>query len=141
MYYEPTYVFYAGILDSEKVHLTTSALNRSSALPHQVHLLTLEHMNDGQRLLMRLENRASNEDAGNPDTISVSLKHLLSGIRIVQADEMTLSGDVELNSVNRLQWKANEQVRSEETSDESTTLIVRLKPMQIRTFIVTAERF
>jgi len=134
-------------------------------LPSTVHLLTLSPLKDhvGQ-LLVRLEHMF---EAGESQVyslpVTVSLQHLLKGKEITQARETTLSANKWKDEAQRLTWKVTNSTqqcdqqssvpefhpRPQHTSDPLSgfteneamdgNLLVTLKPMEIRTFIVSVK--
>jgi len=116
----------------------------SSALPANVHLLTLEQWL-GSDFLLRLEHfYAVGEDPVLSQPATVSLKNLFVPFDIESVVELTLGANQELKDATRLQWNAGGKQTGAKMSDYVTPvdpakLEVVLKPMQIRTFQVSIE--
>ncbi|GFT23386.1 lysosomal alpha-mannosidase [Trichonephila clavipes] len=137
-------------------------------LPHNVHLLTLERLDD-QRILLRLEHFY--ESADEPErTVTVSLNNLFRPFRVIYYQETTLTAHEYLYEVDRLKWRAHSddeedtdfenelppttsnndlsevleaEVNESETINEAEDdhLRITLKPMEIRTFIVKVDYY
>jgi lysosomal alpha-mannosidase len=125
-----------------KLYRTTwSGLKR--ALPPNVHLLTLEQYHPA-RFLLRLEHfYARSEDPSLSQPASVQLQDLFAPFAVDSLDEVTLGANQRLADATRLQWNvANygmtaKDMKSYVTPVDPTTLTVVLKPMQIRSFLVS----
>jgi lysosomal alpha-mannosidase len=125
-----------------KLYRTTwSALKR--ALPLNVHLLTLEQYRPA-RFLLRLEHfYARSEDSTLSQPVSVGLKDLFGAFSIGSLEEVTLGANQLLDDATRLQWNVanygmtGRDLRSYVTPVDPASLTVVLKPMQIRSFLLT----
>jgi lysosomal alpha-mannosidase len=111
-----------------------------SRLPDNVHLLTLEQWVAGS-ILMRLEHfYEKNEDPVLSQPATVHLLDLFVPFSINTVVEMTLGANEPLADATRLQWTVEDygQTRRDMKSFveplNPETLVVTLKPMQIRTF-------
>ena len=106
-------------------------------LPANVHVLTLEQWRP-KSVLLRLEHfYQENEDSVLSKPATVQLNGLFPLIKIVQLQEMTLSANQDIGAQRRrLQFR----YKGERHSYRLQPIVngtVQLKPMQIRTFIVT----
>lgn len=128
-------------------------------LPKMINLLTLESW-DPETVLIRLEHIFEiNEDADLSRPVQVSLNQMFRNFKIIKVREMSLNGmqDIEAARVNRLRFQtASNPYRNytDELADFVITdyvnplielnaakqgedlLIVELRPMEIRTFLV-----
>ncbi|CAL1260740.1 unnamed protein product [Larinioides sclopetarius] len=132
-------------------------------LPHNVHLLTLERLDD-HRILLRLEHFYEVTD--EPErTVTVSLNNLFRPFRVIYFQETTLSANKYLYEVEKLKWRSQDEedaafenelspaptndlteVMEAEANEgyvvnesEDDHLRITLKPMQIRTFILKVD--
>ncbi|XP_055937632.1 lysosomal alpha-mannosidase-like [Argiope bruennichi] len=133
-------------------------------LPHNVHLLTLEKLDD-HRILLRLEHFYEVTD--EPErTVTVSLNNLFRPFRVIYFQETTLSANKYLYEVEKLKWRSQDDedaayenelpptpanneladVMESEANEgymvndsEDDHLRITLKPMQIRTFILKID--
>ncbi|XP_014672953.1 PREDICTED: lysosomal alpha-mannosidase-like [Priapulus caudatus] len=114
----------------------------TEALPANVHILTLEQWR-GMSVLLRLEHiYEKGEDAQLSQPVTVSLQSMFSPFEVVSAEEHTLAGNKVLSASTRLQWKlADESNRTPRDwtmqALPANVLDVTLKPMEIRTFVLT----
>jgi len=150
-------VSFSGFDSKEPLANTTHGLTLD--LPANVHLLTLSPLpGHAGQLLVRLEHMY---EAGESQVyslpVTVSLQHLLQGKEITQARETTLSANKWKDESQRLQWKTEDQSSRpvnpkfrngaknsfgehfEQTEAITGNFSVTLKPMQIRTFIVSVK--
>ena len=116
---------------------------KSVELPENVHLLTLQVWNT-TTTLVRLEHIF---DEGEDETLSqpaqVDLNELFTSTDVAHVSEMTLGANQKLDEVQRLVWKTE----AGETESDMTVvrepvnddLQVIIKPMQIRTFLITTN--
>lgn len=129
----------------------TSSVNKwtglGMSLPANVHLLTLEPWGDN-KLLLRLEHMYENGESSTlSDPVTVSLKGLLAEWEIVAAEETILSANLFRKDEDRLQWNVEEgdalhQSQSQDKTSNTSSqddLSITLKPMEIRTFILTVQ--
>ncbi|CAL1274579.1 unnamed protein product [Larinioides sclopetarius] len=114
-----------------------------TTLPPNVHLLTLEPWKRGT-ILIRLEHIYEfDEDNTLSKPVDVSLKDLFKEFNVVSIKETTLSANQYLEEAKRLCWQIegasnvcnNSAVRGYGKDRGLDDLIVRLGPMEIRTFI------
>ena len=116
---------------------------KSVELPQNVHLLTLQVWNS-TTTLVRLEHIF---DEGEDETLSqpaqVDLNEIFTNTDVTHISEMTLGANQKLDEVQRLMWKTE----AGETESDMTVvrkpvnedLKVIIKPMQIRTFLITTN--
>lgn len=126
-------------------------------LPKMVNLLTLESW-DNETVLIRLEHIFEiNEDADLSRPVQVSLKMMFRNFKIISAREMTLNGlqDIDVARINRLRFRtATDPYKNytdelsefinmdfvspllESSQQGEDLLVVELRPMDIRTFLV-----
>ncbi|KAG7212847.1 hypothetical protein KM043_002203 [Ampulex compressa] len=125
--------------------LQNSAL--AKVLPPNVHILTLEPWKDGT-LLLRLEHIFEVGEALQlSQPVEVNIQDLFSTFTITSIEETTLGANQWLKDSNPLQWEpeTNDVLQEQETNSQSVeiqgnVINVLLKPMEIRTFILTVAR-
>ncbi|CAF3722766.1 unnamed protein product [Rotaria sordida] len=126
---------------STTYHQTWSGLEND--LPLNIHLLTFDQL-DTKQYLIRVEHYFElNEDDTYSNSVIFDLQKIFQsqGI-IIDIVELTLSGNLPLNNMKRLQWSTTNKTLSKmnilkEISLEDLNII--LNPMEIRTFLVTVE--
>ena len=145
MFMEPLVTFTTNVSEADyRAKYQTQFTGLTVALPKNVHLLTLEQWSN-DRLLLRLEHfYQKNEDAELSKPATVNLKNLFSGFEVVHAQELTLSGNSDIEATkNRLKFKYTPVGTVEEPEVhvfEANKMDVTLTPMQIRTFVVNVKR-
>ena len=115
-------------------------------LPANVHLLTLETMQDSA--LIRVEHQyEAGEDAKLSQPVNISLAGLFTNFDIESMTEMNLAANQLLKDKQPLHWniKSRKNVTENKTkkkrvSRAATDLNVELTPMQIRTFKAVIKR-
>uniref|UniRef100_A0A1X7VKL5 Alpha-mannosidase n=1 Tax=Amphimedon queenslandica TaxID=400682 RepID=A0A1X7VKL5_AMPQE len=115
----------------------------SIPLPDNVHLLTLEHL-DQSTILLRLDHQFESTDPEKwSTTANVKLKDLFVAFEIKEVTELGLGGNLALSDIKKLQWQTtdNETVPGPFNFPPVTgpDFIVSLSPMMIRTFNITIE--
>ncbi|XP_050374901.1 alpha-mannosidase isoform X1 [Argentina anserina] len=123
-------------------HLTNgTVMDLSYSLPPNVALITLQEL-DGGNLLLRLAHLYEADETPQYSTLAkVELKKMLSGKTIKELKEMSLSANQEKSEMMKMTWKV-ESAGEEPTPVrgrpvDSSTLVVELGPMEIRTFVLT----
>ncbi|XP_051165377.1 lysosomal alpha-mannosidase-like [Leptopilina boulardi] len=119
----------------------------AETLPPNVQILTLEPWKSGT-VLLRLEHIFELKECKKySDPVDVNIKKLFAAFIVTSVGETTLGGNQWLNKNNRLIWNSNENDNLENNQffeplnfTSSDEIIVQLKPMQIRTFIVKLEK-
>lgn len=108
-------------------------------LPPNVQLLSLEGWNGGS-VLLRLEHPfQSGEDARWSKPAKVDLEALFSRLKVLSAEEMTLTGAMPLAKLTRLKWRTRRARRRRAKPHKPLTrgnMQITLTPMQIRTFVL-----
>ncbi|XP_078036305.1 lysosomal alpha-mannosidase II isoform X1 [Augochlora pura] len=130
----------AAEIDESLYQTPVSGLNNS--LPVNVHMLTLEPWKYNT-IILRLEHifeKGETKTLSQP--VEINLQGLLANYSILTVREATLGANKWLSQMNRLQWKAysNQIVEELEKSTFSVVedkIIVRLNPMEIRTYIIS----
>ena len=140
-----------------KYAMERSLLNPNE-LPANVHLLTLEEWTHGQ-FLLRVEHIFDvHEHEYYSKPVTFLLRNLFKDFEITSALELTLGANLEQDKLDRFKWNvvqdnglgnddehdddddtsedAFEKTETENDNEEDSTLIVSLKPMQIRSFAV-----
>ncbi|KAK0079162.1 hypothetical protein PV326_008900 [Microctonus aethiopoides] len=126
--------------------LQTSSLRKK--LPPQVHILTYEPWKDG-KVLLRLEHLFEVGQAGALSApVEVDITDLFNDFNIVSLRETTLGANQWIESMSRLEWHSrdnndeNNEVnnQTEQVKIEGNTINVLLKPMEIRTFVLTISK-
>jgi len=144
LYMGPTHSYIPTTMDpgtfSKQFRTTWSGLN--TAVPPNVHLLTLEQWHSGF-FLLRLEHfYAKGEHAVLSQPAQVSVKNLFKPFAVESLDEVTLGANELLSNATRLEWNVADYGRTQGsmksfvTPVDPTTMVVILQPMQIRTFLV-----
>ena len=120
----------------------------SRELPANVHLLTVETMDD--EALVRVEHQyEAQEDAKLSKAVNISLAKLFTSFDIESVTEMNLAANQLLKDKKRLQWNTKSNVKEQPTEKRnggqrggsvSSDLDVELSPMQIRTFKAAIKR-
>ena len=119
-------------------------------LPENVHLLTLEewHGNSRDAVLIRFEHMFdANEDPLLSRPVSFKLSGILKDFKISQVEEVILSANLQKEKLHRLQWNVEEDNDINQDDFETISLtgvdpediVVTLRPMQIRSFIVNID--
>lgn len=115
-------------------------------LPANVHLLTLETMND--TVLIRVEHQfEAGEDPKLSQPVNISLAELFTDFDIESMTEMNLSANQLLKDKKPLHWNIQSKKNVEENKTKkkrlqrtATDMNVELTPMQIRTFKAVIKR-
>ncbi|XP_055327446.1 LOW QUALITY PROTEIN: lysosomal alpha-mannosidase-like [Paramacrobiotus metropolitanus] len=136
-HYAAPSILFNTVSDKQEKQSSYSAV--SVSLPDNIHLLSLEQWK-GSSLLIRLEHIFEpDEDPVLSQPATVDLQNIVRDMKITAVQEMTIDGNIPLDSVHRLNWnKVDErqpkvpEVGNFEKTDASTT--VTLKAMEIRTF-------
>jgi len=123
---------------SNSYYQTWSAVKNTS-LPLNVHLLTFDQLNE-KEYLIRIEHYFElNEDDIYSRTAKIDLQDIFQSIgQIKEMVELTLSANLELSRMQRLNWFTdnNEQLIELHIPSNDDDVLT-LNPMQIRTFRVT----
>ncbi|KAJ8675630.1 hypothetical protein QAD02_011416 [Eretmocerus hayati] len=112
-------------------------------LPKNIRIMTLEPWKEGE-VLLRLEHLfETNESPKYSVPVDIDLKELLAGFNVQSVQETSLGVNQWINDVRRLKWypETNEVPPLDNYVTESLkvagdSIIVRIKPMEIRTFVV-----
>ncbi|KAL6220711.1 hypothetical protein ACLB2K_008467 [Fragaria x ananassa] len=122
-------------------HVTkVSVMDSSYSLPPNVALITLQEL-DGGSVLLRLAQLYEADEAPQYSTLAkVELKKMLTGKKIKELKEMSLSANQEKSGM-KMKWKVEGSTGEEPTPVrggpvDSSTLVVELGPMEIRTFLL-----
>ncbi|CAF4081263.1 unnamed protein product [Adineta steineri] len=112
-------------------------------LPSNIHLLTLDQLNEKQYLI-RLEHYFElNEDEKYSYPTKIDLQSIFKSIGLINKIlELTLGANLELSQMNRLHWLTDndELLLQTNNSTKQHSLVdtnIILNPMQIRTFRIT----
>nr|XP_011462234.1 PREDICTED: alpha-mannosidase isoform X1 [Fragaria vesca subsp. vesca] len=123
-------------------HVTKgSVMDSSYSLPHNVALITLQEL-DGGSALLRLAHLYEAGEAPQYSTLAkVELKKMLTGKTIKELKEMSLSANQEKSGMKKMKWHVEGSTGEEPTPVrggpvDSSTLVVELGPMEIRTFLL-----
>lgn len=127
---------------SKASHVATgTAMDPGYSLPLNVALITLQELDDGSVLLRLAHLYEAGEDAAYSTLAKVELKKMFSGKAIKELKEMSLSSNQEKSEMKKMTWKV-EGDNGEQPSPvrggpvDSSTLVVELGPMEIRTFLL-----
>ena len=138
--FTPTELSYADW--KSKYNMEFSAIKTN--LPPNVHLLTLEQLDESDSVLIRLEHffeAKEHKELSKP--VQVNLEDILTQFQILEMEEVSLGANMALNEMNRLKWKVQRQndipsvVDDIGLRDSGTTIV--LKPMEIRSFILKVK--
>ncbi|CAL5326500.1 unnamed protein product [Camellia sinensis] len=125
-------------------HLTmATTMDPNYSLPLNVALITLQELDDG-KVLLRLAHlyEGVGEDAEYSTLAEVELKKMFAGKVIKEAEEMSLSANQGKAKMKKMTWKVEGDNGGEAAivrggPVNSSTLVVELGPMEIRTFLLT----
>ncbi|XP_044500612.1 alpha-mannosidase isoform X1 [Mangifera indica] len=130
-------------LETWKASHVTKATTMDSdySLPLNVALITLQELEDGSVLLRLAHLYEEGEDAEYSTLAKVELKKMFNGKSIKELKEMSLSTNQEKSKMKKMKWKIegdNGQTHSPVKGGpvDSSTLVVELGPMEIRTFLL-----
>ncbi|XP_063975684.1 lysosomal alpha-mannosidase-like [Diachasmimorpha longicaudata] len=115
-------------------------------LPRNVHVLTLEPWKEGQ-VLLRLEHLFEIAEAKDlSKAVEVNLLDLFANLVIKEVRETTLGANQWIEDMHRLKWVIHTNEVHEELEKQNGTLpvvngtmVVLLRPMEIRTFIISIK--
>ncbi|KAL2764393.1 lysosomal alpha-mannosidase isoform 2 precursor [Daubentonia madagascariensis] len=110
-------------------------------LPPSVHLLTLARWGPGT-LLLRLEHQfAVREDSlrNLSSPVTLDLRDMFSAFTITHLQETTLAANQPRASASRLKWTPNTGPTPRSTPYLLDPAMVRLQPMEIRTFLASVQ--
>ncbi|XP_015121133.1 lysosomal alpha-mannosidase [Diachasma alloeum] len=118
----------------------------STNLPPNVHILTLEPWKEGQ-ILLRLEHIFEIEEAKElSKPVEVNLLGLFANLVIKEVRETTLGANQWIGDMRRLEWVIHSNEIHEEFQKPNGslpvingTITVLLRPMEIRTFIISVQ--
>ncbi|XP_076297759.1 lysosomal alpha-mannosidase II [Lasioglossum baleicum] len=128
---------YGSTIDESPYKTPVSGLNNS--LPENVHMLTLEPWVHNT-VILRLEHifeKGESETYSKP--AEVDLNSLLANYTILTIRETSLGANEYVDTVERMQWHAesNEILETLEEDLGQSSAIVRLNPMDIKTFLIS----
>ncbi|GMP32032.1 hypothetical protein CsSME_00005979 [Camellia sinensis var. sinensis] len=124
-------------------HLTmATTMDPNYSLPLNVALITLQELDDGKVLLRLAHLYEAGEDAEYSTLAEVELKKMFAGKVIKEAEEMSLSANQGKAKMKKMTWKVEGDNGGEAAivrggPVNSSTLVVELGPMEIRTFLLT----
>ena len=117
---------------------TYSALK--TPLPDNVHLLTMERI-DHEKIILRFENFF--EKSERDEVAEINLDDLFKSFKITSLVEMNLSANQEISKKRMMEWQSEEPKESESKihlqPPPGASNTIRLKPMEIRTFIIKTQ--
>ncbi|XP_022739910.1 alpha-mannosidase-like [Durio zibethinus] len=123
-------------------HLTkATAMDPGYSLPLNVALITLQEMDDGSVLLRLAHLYEVGEDATYSTLAKVELKKMFNGRMIKEVKETSLTTNQVKSEMRKLSWKVegdngNEPSPVRGGPINTSTLVVELGPMEIRTFLL-----
>ncbi|WCJ28983.1 Alpha-mannosidase [Euphorbia peplus] len=112
------------------------------SLPLNVALITLQEPDDGSVLVRLAHLYEGDEDAKHSKPAKVELKKMFPGKAINDVKEMSLSANQEKSEIKKMKWKIEGENGTQSSTYirggnvDSSTLIVELAPMEIRTFLL-----
>ncbi|PIM99013.1 Alpha-mannosidase [Handroanthus impetiginosus] len=131
--------------DSEKwksSHLTKATTMESNySLPTNVALITLQELVDGSVLVRLAHLYEAGEDPDYSKLAKVELKRIFAGKTIKTLKETSLSANQNRSEMKRTTWKVEGETQKEAAPIrggpvDSSSLIIELGPMEIRTFVL-----
>ncbi|PPD76164.1 hypothetical protein GOBAR_DD26911 [Gossypium barbadense] len=124
-------------------HLTkATAMDPGYTLPLNVALITLQELSDGTALLRLAHLYEEGEDSTYSHLAKVELKKMFNGRTIKEVQEMSLTTNQVKSEMKKLSWKVEGDNGKQPSSPirggpvTTSTLIVELGPMEIRTFLL-----
>ncbi|KAH6760034.1 Glycosyl hydrolase family 38 protein [Perilla frutescens var. frutescens] len=136
--------------DSEEwksTYLTeASSMESNYSLPSNVALITLQELEDGSVLLRLANLYEAGEDPEYSRVGKVEVKKMFAGKTIKKMKETSLSANQDKWEMKRMRWQVegtreNEYDHTQTTARgapvDTSSLVVELSPMEIRTFILT----
>lgn len=144
VYSPPLLAFAHENLDNWKASRSTRATSMDSnySPPLNVALITLQELDDKYVLLRLAHLYEAGEDAEYSRMATVELKKMFSGKKIKEVKEMSLSANQEKSEMKRLKWRTEGEAERDHDFPlrgkrvDSSTLVVELGPMEIRTFLL-----
>ncbi|KAK2817431.1 hypothetical protein Q5P01_025622 [Channa striata] len=111
-----------------------------AALPPAVHLLTLTQW-DQDSVLLRLEHQFQSwESKLHSQPVTVNLKKLFSTLDVLGVSELNLSANQWKDEVTRFDWVPQKEEKLQlKTIRDPSPWEVTLRPMEIRTFLLTVR--
>uniref|UniRef100_A0A7C8ZG67 Alpha-mannosidase n=1 Tax=Opuntia streptacantha TaxID=393608 RepID=A0A7C8ZG67_OPUST len=122
-----------------------TSMDPNYSLPLNVALITLQELEDKTVLLRLAHLYEAGEDAEYSKLAKVELKKMFRGKEIKEMNEMSLSANQKKSEMRpRLQWRVegdhkatkHERIPLRGAPVNSSTLLVELAPMEIRTFLL-----
>ncbi|KAJ4981710.1 hypothetical protein NE237_032547 [Protea cynaroides] len=130
-------------MDSWKASCVTmmTAMDPNYTLPPNVALITLQEVGDGTVLLKLAHLYEAGEDPVYSKMAKVEVKKIFTRNVIKEMKEMSLSTNQEKSEIGRMKWKVEGDVKEKPPSRggpiDSSSLVVELGPMEIRTFLLS----
>ncbi|KAK9948409.1 hypothetical protein M0R45_003985 [Rubus argutus] len=121
--------------------IKASVMDSSYSLPPNVALITLQEL-DGGSVLLRLAHLYEAAEAPQYSTLAkVELKKMFTGKTIKELKEVSLSANQDKSEMKRMTWTVEGSTGEEPTPVRggpvnSSSLVVELGPMEIRTFLL-----
>jgi lysosomal alpha-mannosidase len=114
-------------------------------LPLNVHLLTLERLDNAHHIL-RLEHQVPIDEAPLNFTVNLTLDGMFSLMKVVESVELGLGGNAALTDIARLHWNTDSSRRGHRVPRQPVGKMeppfkIELRPMEIRTFYITVEYY
>merc|ERR1712176_1611537 len=142
-FFQPFVVFSGNVnLNDLRQPKKSMLQNLPEILPKGISIITFQYLKE-DTFLIRLANQYSLDE--NQISLEVDLSNLIevmAGDRYTfkQVTEMTLSGNKPLEKLNRLKWAVDygSFVGGSDVEKEMSNIVV-LKPMDIRTFVITLQ--
>lgn len=128
--------------DWKASHLTkATVMDPNYSLPLNVALITLQELDDGSVLLRLAHLYEAGEDSDYSTLARVELKKMFAGKMIKAVKEMSLSANQDKSEIKTMSWKVEgdsggEAAPTKGSPVDSSTLVVELGPMEIRTFLL-----
>ncbi|XP_057545265.1 probable alpha-mannosidase At5g66150 isoform X2 [Amaranthus tricolor] len=118
-----------------------TSMDTNYSLPLNVAVITLQELEDNSVLLRLAHLYEAGEDAEYSRMAIVELRKMFLGKKINEVKEMSLSANQEKSEMRRMKWRvegdaAKEHIPIRGRPVSSSSLLVELGPMEIRTFLL-----
>ncbi|KAJ4981597.1 hypothetical protein NE237_032434 [Protea cynaroides] len=118
-----------------------TAMDPNYTLPPNVALITLQELDDGTVLLRLAHLYEAGEDPVYSKMAKVELKKIFTRNVIKEIKEMNLSTNQEKSEIRKMKWKVEGDIEEKPPIRggpiDSSSLVVELGPMEIRTFLLS----
>jgi len=106
------------------------------SLPFNLHLLNLKTQFDGEVIFRLHHLYAVGEDPVLSQPVTINLNNLFNDLSIISINEMTMTANLPLNELHRLNWQTNGENAKPKFVPLQANGDITINPMDTRTFIV-----